>query len=276
MSSKYIINADKVGKINFVGVHTDNGLVIERIVNKEISNEYIEQLKSINKKYGGDFFISINNKDVNYVNSTFFEEKIRKINGKDENEELYVVSGDNKNNYVNNRIDLDYVLEEVRNNAENDNLAKRIVKTTTDLRMNSLIAGDIILDGRVKFIHIVDKNNNYVNNEYTSKIENSIAKVVFRPSTHHKMIQTTASSVIMSNEIAGYVDFSNFVYDLSKLGYSLADYDDPGYVSDLYYEPGILHISDLRNANICYDDSLKCEFVKTKYLNTQTILGKSK
>ena len=277
MNAKYIINADKSGKINFVGIRTNDGnLIIERIINKEISNQYIEQLKDINKKYGGDFFISVNNKEVDYVNSSFFEEKLRKINGKSDKEELYVVFGQNKDDYVNNRIDLDYVLEDVKNNSKTNNLAERIVQTAADLRVNSLIAGDIVLDGRISFIHIVDKNNNYVNNEYTSEIENRIAKVTFRPSTHHKMIKTTSSAVIMSNEVVGYVDFSNFVHDLANLGYSLADYDDPGYVSDLYDESGILHLSSLKNVNICYNDSLRCEFVKTKYLNTQTIFRKIK
>lgn len=276
MDVKYIINADKSGKINFIGIRKDNGyLTIERIVNKEISNEYIEQLKEINRKYGGDFFIAVNNRKVKYVKSSFFEEKLRKAYGKENEKELYVVFGKNKDDYENNRVDLDYVLEEVNNNSKGDNIAKRIVSAATDLRLNSLIAGDIILEGRIKFIHIVDKNNEYVNDEYSSKIENNIAKVIFRPSTKHKMIRTNKSSLIMSNEIAGYVDFTKFTSDLSSLGYSLEDYDDPGYVSDFYDINGKLHLSSLKKANICYNDSIKCEFVKTKYLNELTVPKKT-
>jgi len=101
MDVKYIINADKSGKINFIGIRKDNGyLTIERIVNKEISNEYIEQLKEINRKYGRDFFIAVNNRQVKYVKSSFFEEKLRKAYGKENEKELYVVFGKNKDDYV--------------------------------------------------------------------------------------------------------------------------------------------------------------------------------
>ena len=79
----------------------------------------------------------------------------------------------------------------------------------------------------------------------------------------------------MSNEIAGYVDFTKFTSDLSNLGYSLEDYDDPGYISDFYDINGKLHLSSLKDANICYNDSIKCEFVKTKYLNELTVPKKT-
>lgn len=281
MNTKYILDVDTSGKINYVGICTDDArLFIEHIVNKGDSNTYISQLKAINQKYGGDFFISVNNGNTKRVKSSFFEKLLRKERQK--LKDIYVALGSNKNLYDANRTSLSYVLEDVKDNCndiimdKNCNLASRLVNLAKELRKNALIPGDIVLEGRVFFVHIVDKNNDKVSNEYFDKLESNIAKVSFHATSNHRMISNDNGAVITSTYVSGFVDFTKFAANLAELGYSLQDHDDLGFISDFYDDSGNLELSALKSCNLCYNDSLTCAFFKTEYLNKQTFADKTR
>lgn len=64
---KYIINANANGRINLVGVNTENGFELIEIKDNQNATNYIKELQEINKRYGGDFFTALNNGEVKAV-----------------------------------------------------------------------------------------------------------------------------------------------------------------------------------------------------------------
>lgn len=72
---KYIINANANGRINLVGVNTEKGFELIEIKDNQNPANYIKELQEINKKYGGDFFVALNNPSIKVSSKRYLEKR---------------------------------------------------------------------------------------------------------------------------------------------------------------------------------------------------------
>ena len=83
MDKKYIIDLDRDGLINYVGINTPEGLVVKKITDKHDATKYMNQMREINKEYG-HFFRNYFDGKCEIASGRFFEEEMRKEYVKEE------------------------------------------------------------------------------------------------------------------------------------------------------------------------------------------------